>query len=74
MYISRVTKKEKGSKKNSEYLVQYIDRESGEGLSEQFRRFYGLKEIRPGSYFYLGDFNHADDNDWSGFQRQSSSN
>jgi len=74
MYITAITKKDEGNKNKSKYLVRYMDSGSAEGLSEQFMRFYGLKEVMPGSYFYLGHVKTRGDYDWSGFQVQGLSN
>lgn len=70
MYITKVEKRDRGRKKNFIYLIQYLEIESAEGLSEQFKRFYGLKKVIPGSYFYLGDRKSGGDYDWSVFKLQ----
>lgn len=70
MYITKI-RRNKGKGKNKEYLVQYLDMDSAEGLIEQFMRFYGLKKVKAGSYFYLRNMNNKSDYDWSVFQMQA---
>ena len=70
MYL-KVIKRERVRRGKRDYRVRYFDSESPEGRLELLKRYYGLKELRPGSYFSLDV--PIDDSfyDWTGGENES---
>ncbi len=53
MYLKVLTKETVSNGRTKDYKVRYFDSKSPEGRFELLKRYYGLKDLRKGSYFSL---------------------